>query len=131
MAKIVAAFESVVVSDRREKPSHGYRAVHLVIRERNKLIEVQIRTALQHTWAEMCEKCADIVDPAIKYGGGPAAVREMLDRAAQQVHRMESVELALAESGAADGVLAKELRKIGNEYVANLRLLLKELNEKN
>jgi ppGpp synthetase/RelA/SpoT-type nucleotidyltranferase len=129
VTKIVAAFESISVSDRREKPSHGYRAVHLIIRESSKLIEVQIRTTLQHIWAEICEKCADIVDPAIKYGGGPSAVRNTLDRAAQQVHRMESIELTLAQSGAADGALARELRKIGTEYVKNFRLLLEELDK--
>jgi ppGpp synthetase/RelA/SpoT-type nucleotidyltranferase len=129
VTKMVAAFESVAVSDRREKPSHGYRAVHLIIRESSKLIEVQIRTALQHIWAEMCEKCADIADPAIKYGGGPSAVRKTLDRAAELVHRMESIELELEQSGAADGTLARELHKLANEYVTNLRVLLKEVDE--
>ena len=129
VAKIVAAFQSVVVSDRREKPSHGYRAVHLIIRERSKLIEVQIRTTLQHIWAEICEKCADIVDPGIKYGAGPSTVRSTLDRAAQLVHAMETAERALARAGATDGALARELRNLRNEYVTNLRLLLAELED--
>src|SRR5215213_9120175 len=48
---LTSLFDQTTVSDRREKPSHGYRAVHLIINSRSKLIEIQIRTALQHLWA--------------------------------------------------------------------------------
>lgn len=117
------------VLDRRVKPSHGYRAVHLIVRESNKPIEVQVRTALQHEWAEMSEKCADMIDQAIKYGGGPPPVRGILDRAAQQVHRIEDAESALLHAGVADTMLARELHEIRNEYVAILQSLLKDLSE--
>jgi len=57
-------------------------------------------------------------------------MRSTLERAAEQVHRMEAIELTLAQSGAAaDSSLARELRAIGDEYVTNLRLLLTELDE--
>jgi RelA/SpoT family protein len=49
---------------------NGYRAVHVIIPSAGKLIEVQVRTSLQHLWAELSEKLSDIVDSAIKYGGG-------------------------------------------------------------
>ena len=128
---IAMAFKDVSVLDRRVKPSHGYRAVHLVVRESNKVIEVQIRTALQHVWAEMCEKCADIIDPAIKYGGGSDSVRDALDRASQQIYRIEKVEAEVARAGAENSTLARGLRDIRNEYVANLQLLVKGLSESN
>src|SRR5262245_850816 len=63
-------FPAAKVSDRRLNPSHGYRAVHLIVTIREKPVEIQIRTKLQHLWAEYSEKCADVVDPALKYGGG-------------------------------------------------------------
>ena len=34
--------------DRRKKPSHGYRAVHLIVVHEGKAVEIQVRTALQH-----------------------------------------------------------------------------------
>jgi putative GTP pyrophosphokinase len=66
------------VMDRREKPSHGYRAVHLIVRVEEKLVEIQIRTALQQLWAEFSEKASDIVGLDIKYGGGPEDWRKSL-----------------------------------------------------
>jgi len=63
-------FPEAKVSDRRLNPSHGYRAVHLIVTVLEKSVEIQVRTNLQHLWAEYSEKCADVVDPALKYGGG-------------------------------------------------------------
>lgn len=40
-------FVNVEIDDRREHPSHGYRAVHLIVEKAGKLIEVQVRTSLQ------------------------------------------------------------------------------------
>src|SRR5438034_1444674 len=37
--------------DRRLKPSHGYRAVHLIVRNNEQRVEIQIRTKLQQIWA--------------------------------------------------------------------------------
>ncbi|MBK7875790.1 MAG: RelA/SpoT domain-containing protein [Planctomycetes bacterium] len=58
------------VVDRRESPSHGYRALHVIARIEGFCIEVQLRTRLQHGWAELSEKMADLVDHRIKYGLG-------------------------------------------------------------
>jgi hypothetical protein len=68
--KLRGLFDKLAVVDRRERTSHGYRAVHVIVDRRGKLIEVQIRTSLQHAWAELSEKLSDVVDSAIKYGGG-------------------------------------------------------------
>jgi ppGpp synthetase/RelA/SpoT-type nucleotidyltranferase len=54
--------------DRRADPRTGYRAVHLEIRRGGILIEIQVRTALQHRWAESFERTADQVGRGIRYG---------------------------------------------------------------
>jgi ppGpp synthetase/RelA/SpoT-type nucleotidyltranferase len=45
---ITGLFEQPTVIDRRVNPSHGYRAVHVVVNHDGKLIEIQVRTSLQH-----------------------------------------------------------------------------------
>ena len=39
------------VIDRRQRPGHGYRAVHVIATAREKVVEVQVRTELQNRWA--------------------------------------------------------------------------------
>ncbi len=90
-------FGRVAVVDRRELPSHGYRAVHLIITHGDRLVEIQIRTSLQHLWAELSEKLSDLVDPAIKYGGGEPSIRNLLSMSSDLVSQEESQELQLTE----------------------------------
>jgi putative GTP pyrophosphokinase len=78
IAQLEQMFENSVI-DRRAKPSHGYRAVHVVVRESGLPVEVQVRTDLQHVWAELSEKLADNFGSQLKYGGGPEAIRKTLD----------------------------------------------------
>jgi ppGpp synthetase/RelA/SpoT-type nucleotidyltranferase len=101
---IAAAFAGISITDRRLKPSHGYRAVHLIIREQGKAIEVQ-------------------------YGGGPEELRTTLDEAAELIHQIEDVEASLAREGAADSVLSARLRDIRHEYVAKLQSVVKNLSQ--
>jgi putative GTP pyrophosphokinase len=54
-------FQNSIVVDRRERPNNGYRAVQVIINASGKLVEVQVRTMLQHGWAELSEKAADIM----------------------------------------------------------------------
>jgi putative GTP pyrophosphokinase len=86
-------FPRASVADRRENPSHGYRAVHVIAETHGKPIEIQVRSALQHLWAELSEKSADILDPTIKYGGGPELWREFLTVSATSVASYEKDEL--------------------------------------
>ena len=67
---LTTGFCEASVVDRRKNPSHGYRAVHVVAVIAGKPVEIQIRSTLQHLWAELSEKTSDVIDPAIKYGGG-------------------------------------------------------------
>ncbi|HEV2707150.1 MAG TPA: hypothetical protein VGV59_14610, partial [Pyrinomonadaceae bacterium] len=95
---LVGLFEDHTVIDRRERPSHGYSAVHVIVHCRGKMIEIQVRTALQHLWAELSEKLSDIEGSAIKYGGGDAGVRAFLKLAYHLVATVESAEILVAHT---------------------------------
>jgi len=41
------------VVDRRAEPSHGCRAVHIIVLPNDLPVEIQVRTRLQHEWAEL------------------------------------------------------------------------------
>jgi ppGpp synthetase/RelA/SpoT-type nucleotidyltranferase len=60
------------VRNRRLEPSHGYRAVHVVVCIDDVNIEIQIRTFAQHLWANLMERLADRLGRQIRYGGAPA-----------------------------------------------------------
>jgi hypothetical protein len=68
---ILARFPDCRVVDRRVKPSHGYRAVHVIAAVERHLVEIQVRTELQHRWAMLVEGLADAWGQQIKYGGSP------------------------------------------------------------
>lgn len=59
------------IIDRRAVPMHGYRAVHVIVFPDGEPIEIQVRTARQHEWAELFEKLADLVGRGIRYGEPP------------------------------------------------------------
>jgi putative GTP pyrophosphokinase len=90
-------FDDVTMVDRRGRPSYGYRAVHLIVTSYGKVIEIQVRTSLQHLWAELSEKFSDVVDPAIKYGGGEERIRELLARTSTLIASVELSEKQLTD----------------------------------
>jgi putative GTP pyrophosphokinase len=71
-------FLQSTVIDRRQKQSHGYRAVHVVVTIDRRSVEIQVRTALQQLWAESSEKLSDLHNAAIKYGGGDKDIQAAL-----------------------------------------------------
>jgi putative GTP pyrophosphokinase len=93
------------VDDRRNRPDHGYRAVHLIARSLNRPVEVQVRTELQHKWAEVCERTADLLGPSVKYGGGPDSVRDALLVWSTACHELdlENSRVALARAALPKG----------------------------
>jgi len=97
IASLTAVFDEASVMDRREKPSYGYRAVHIIANISGKPVEIQVRTALQHGWAEVSEKASDVLDPEIKYGGGPESLRSRLSRSSESVAAYEVAERAHEE----------------------------------
>jgi putative GTP pyrophosphokinase len=124
VAQIETLFDKVSIVDRRDHPSHGYRAVHMIVDCFGKLIEIQIRTALQHRWAEVSEKISDVVDAAIKYGEGDPKVLSFLTVASDEIMVVESLEselhrvLAIADQ-------TEELSESTDEKIAEARELLR------
>ena len=70
-AHFEAAGHSCKEVDRREEPSHGYRALHLVVSVSSVLVEIQVRTDLEDTWAQIVERLADRWGRGIRYGQDP------------------------------------------------------------
>ncbi len=95
-------FDNVSIDDRREQPSHGYRAVHVIFEHSGKLVEVQVRTSLQHRWAQLSEKLSDVVDSTIKYGGGDRDVAIILGVMSEKISSHESAEARHLEIMASD-----------------------------
>jgi putative GTP pyrophosphokinase len=102
-AQLSKLFNKTVVVDRREHPSHGYRAVHVIVDYRGKLIEIQVRSALQQAWAELSEKLSDVVDSAIKYGTGNPEVVSLLSNMSETTM---SVEI---------GIKTKDIKRLTSE----------------
>lgn len=88
---LVPHLGQVKIFDRRQSPSHGYRAVHIVVHHSEKNVEIQIRSVLQHMWAELSEKAADVIDPAVKYGGGPEWLRTILMAPIRTISELEEL----------------------------------------
>ena len=79
------AFETVREKDYTQESRAGYRAYHLIQRASDgRLVEVQLRTEIQHAWANRSEALAYRIDRSIKAGGGPADVRKGLEDLSDQ-----------------------------------------------
>lgn len=59
------------IKDRRVEPSHGYRAVHIVVTVQELPVEIQIRTERQDRWAQIVESLGDRWGRQIRYGEHP------------------------------------------------------------
>jgi len=76
-------------------------------------VEVQVRSALQHLWAELSERLADVVDSSIKYGGGEQQVRRLLSFASEHIAELEEFEKEMkASPEEAIGEQRSELQRI-------------------
>lgn len=50
-----------------EKSQIGYRAIHLELLYNGVLVEIQVRTQMQHAWAESMERLGDIAGRDVRY----------------------------------------------------------------
>jgi Region found in RelA / SpoT proteins len=66
-----AAGHDCRVRDRRIDPSHGYRAVHVIVHFGGIPVEIQIRTELQDSRAQIVERLGDQWGRGLRYGTGP------------------------------------------------------------
>ena len=91
--RLAGACSALKISRKRnyhESPHNGYRALHLTVRASDERpVELQIRTEIEDLWANLTERCAALVDPELKYGGGPQEFREFLDRMSELGHRLD------------------------------------------
>lgn len=107
------------VVDRRNVPSFGYRAMHVIgISSVGYPVEVQIRTRVQDMWANLSESAAS-QDLAIKYGGGPPEIRDILDRLSEigatldelQATHLSAEAAWTGTAGLEHGLIAEALRQ--------------------
>jgi ppGpp synthetase/RelA/SpoT-type nucleotidyltranferase len=87
--KLMTAFPDAKLYDRVAKPSHGYRAKHLVVKVDGRRIEIQIRTFLQNIWALFSEAMADELGQNLKYGHGMPSVVKILHDFAFTLHKFD------------------------------------------
>ncbi|HEY3162450.1 MAG TPA: hypothetical protein VGJ78_26010 [Vicinamibacterales bacterium] len=121
------AFQNATVVDRREKPSYGYRAVHVIARVRGKPIEIQVRTTLQHQWAAVSEKYSDLI-PDLKYGGGNADIRNALETTSAAAARIERLEMSLQKTEPSEHAeVRRDLQSVRDTLMAMLHMMLDEL----
>lgn len=109
--------------DRRQNPSHGYRAIHMVAGLHDRYVEIQIRTELQHQWAEMCESLADRFGNELKYGGGAESIQYMLETTSLAILDIEFPPpdpAGLAESSA----------RFGDALVEAMKQVIREVKER-
>ncbi|HZE72071.1 MAG TPA: hypothetical protein VE135_21390 [Pyrinomonadaceae bacterium] len=119
VASVRSLFDKVTVVDRRAQPSHGYRAMHVIAECEGKVVEIQIRTSLQHLWAEQSEKTADLFDPAIKYGGGRGDFQELLLKSSRLIADLEENEAELASIERWLSIAEKQTKRDGRISKSN------------
>lgn len=123
-------FSSPEVDDKRRVPTHGYRAIHVVVSIFGRPVEVQVRTALQHSWANLSEKVADAFGHSIKYGAGDPEAIAFLKQLSDATERLEVVRhnrLALSQDKMRSGV-TKLLRNQAKHLSAQERLIMREIH---
>ncbi len=129
-------------TDRRQTPSFGYRAIHVVVPMGVCWVEVQIRTRLQDLWAQLVERLGDGWGRQIRYGGDPddaqrfvggttrAELWALVQDLATHIDRSEETVAALimAESGAIE--LDEDLRSLDRHTVyADARNMLDRIGK--
>ena len=87
---LLGAFPNSKLYDRCIRPTHGYRAKHVVVRHLGKWIEIQVRTTSQHGWALLSENAADIFHQDLKYGVGDGNVLSDLNWISKQIAEDEN-----------------------------------------
>jgi|Tabmets5t2r1_1033131.scaffolds.fasta_scaffold02107_3 Region found in RelA / SpoT proteins len=119
--QLVAALAdpTVKVLDRRASPRHGYRAMHVITQAQGCRVEIQVRTQLQHYWAELIETFAGVWGRQVRYGEPPDQP-DMLIAGERSVTRAAFLELL---SGFADRIAAYE------ETVGHIDLTERTLGE--
>lgn len=126
VSEIANIYPEAQIDDLRVEPSHGYRAVHVIVKVAGFPVEIQVRTPLQNSWAQGTESLADSFDPEIKYGGGPEQLRHVLELVAARIAGVEDNETSLIALRASvpGGVLQDEFSKLETDMMKQKKQLL-------
>ena len=89
MVELTRIFPDSKPQDRRLFPQYGYRAVHLIVKINGFLLEIQVRSQLQHYWAQYSEMIADQRGQELKYGGGDVEIRSFLEKLSLEAAELE------------------------------------------
>lgn len=108
--QIINRFPGAEEKDRRLRPSHGYRAAHVIADVHGRKVEIQVRTAPQDQWAQIVERLADRWGRQIRYGQPPnepernatggltrSFICEALPKIARRIAEIEGMEEPLSE----------------------------------
>lgn len=88
-SKILTFYPNAKVKDRNNIV--GYRALHIIVKEKNKAIEIQLRTELQDLWANFCEKYSN-KDNNLKYGTSSQQIKNDLIKLSDYICECENLE---------------------------------------
>jgi putative GTP pyrophosphokinase len=119
----------VEIDDKRRVPTNGYRAVHVIATWNGRPVEIQVRTTLQHVWADLSEKVADEFGHSIKYGKGDQdAIRflELLSMATANLDVIRHAKMELSQRKARLGkskAIVREAKTLSDKE----RLCLREI----
>lgn len=120
-ARINDAWAVAADDDYRDTPrSTGYRALHLIVRRSDRLIEVQLRTTGQHRWAQAVEALEDLTGVAYKDGAGEQVLHDFLVMTSERIAAEEagcslSVEWRTRYDRVRDNLPSWEARGGGND----------------
>lgn len=89
MVELTRIFSDSKPQDRRLSPQYGYRAVHLIVKVNGFPLEIQVRSQLQHYWAQYSEMIADQRGQELKYGGGDVEIRSFLEKLSLEAAQLE------------------------------------------
>lgn len=113
------------VVDRREDPRFGYKAVHIVVQIDGMPVEIQVRTELQDTWAQIVERLADRWGRGIRYGEDPENPEGIVRSGDSVYSRRGAMELLMMLSDAISKVeelrqsVSLEQQKLGSRLLRN------------
>jgi len=113
-------YDDIVVDDKRNSPTNGYRALHLIPKVNGKHVEIQVRTELQHTWADASERLADVHGQEVKYGKGDQEVVGFLARFSRDIAKFEQVGRRNLEFRRNGGTLPLQDRRVRKKTAAAL-----------
>lgn len=90
--RLLPRFPAAQAIDYVAKPkATGYRAIHVIVRQHDRFVEIQLRTVRQNRWADEVERWADSLGYELKDGRGPDDLVEYF--------RLEAAMLAAGDQG--------------------------------